>query len=42
MARVIRRRWTGDPSAETRRDRRSCDYEAYVPDTLAGAHRLRR
>ena len=36
MARVMRRRWSGDPSAETRRDRQSCDYEAYVPDTLTG------
>src|SRR5580704_4396096 len=36
MARVVRRRWSGDPSAETRRDRQACDYEAYVPDTLTG------
>ena len=37
MARVIRRHWTTDVGAGlARRDRRSCDYEAYVPDTLAG------
>jgi Fic family protein len=37
MARVIRRHWATDASAGlARRDRRSCDYEAYVPDTLAG------
>ncbi len=37
MARVIRRQWTTDASTGmARRDRRSCDYEAYVPDTLAG------
>jgi|SRR5580692_4552047 len=37
MARVIRRHWTTDVGAGlARRDRRSCDYEAYVPDILAG------
>ena len=37
MARVIRRHWTTDVGAGlARRDRRSCDYEAYVPDVLAG------
>jgi Fic family protein len=37
MARVIRRHWVTDASTGlARRDRRSCDYEAYVPDTLAG------
>lgn len=36
MSRVIRRRWAGDPSAQTRRDRQPCDYEAYVPDPLMG------
>jgi Fic family protein len=34
MSRVIRRRWITDFSAPSRRDRRSCDYEAYVPDPL--------
>src|SRR5487761_748862 len=38
MSRVIRRRWTGDQSAPTRRGRLSCEYEAYVPDSLAGRH----
>lgn len=37
MARVIRRHWTTDTGTGlARRDRRSCDYEAYVPDVLAG------
>ena len=37
MPRVIRRHWTTDVGAGlARRDRRSCDYEAYVPDILAG------
>ena len=37
MAKVIRRHWTTDVGAGlARRDRRSCDYEAYVPDVLAG------
>ncbi len=35
MAKVIRRRWISDPEpGVARRDRRSCDYEAYVPDLL--------
>lgn len=37
MARVIKKRWITEPDAGlARRDRRSCDYEAYVPDVLAG------
>lgn len=37
MARVIRKHWTTDVGAGlARRDRHSCDYEAYVPDVLAG------
>ena len=36
MLRVIHRRWSGDPSASTRRGRLSCEYEAYVPDHLVG------
>ncbi len=36
MAKVIRRRWTGEVAGQTRADRRSCDYEAYVPDLLVG------
>jgi Fic family protein len=35
MSKVIRRRWTSDPAGQTKADRRSCDYEAYVPDLLA-------
>jgi Fic family protein len=36
MARVIRKRWMSDLSAPSRRDARGCEYEAYLPDTLAG------
>src|SRR5215475_5280996 len=37
MARVIRRRWTTDATpGVARRDRRSCDYYAYIPDLLIG------
>lgn len=36
MARVIRRHWVTEAgSGLARRDRRSCDYEAYAPDPLA-------
>jgi Fic family protein len=36
VARVIRRRWiSGASTGLARRDRQSCDYEAYVPDPLA-------
>src|SRR5215469_5442892 len=35
MAKVLHRHWITDASAGlARRDRRSCDYEAYVPDLL--------
>ncbi len=37
MAKVVRKHWITDADTGlARRDRRSCDYEAYVPDTLAG------
>jgi Fic family protein len=37
MAKVIRRHWITEASSGlARRDRRSCDYEAYVPDLLTG------
>lgn len=37
MSRVVKRRWPASPSAGlSRRDRQGCDYEAYVPDPLAG------
>ncbi|MGH7550241.1 MAG: Fic family protein [Gemmatimonadota bacterium] len=37
MASVVKRRWTSDIAAGLpRRDRRSCDYEAYAPDPLSG------
>ena len=36
MARLEGRRWEGDASGQTRRDRRPCDYEVYIPDPLAG------
>jgi Fic family protein len=37
MARVIRRHWASDAGTGlARRDRRSCNYDAYVPDLLTG------
>ncbi len=37
MSKIIKRHWSGDVgSGMSRRDRRSCDYEAYVPDPLVG------
>jgi Fic family protein len=37
MAKVIRRHWQSEASAGLpRKDRRSCEYEAYVPDPLMG------
>jgi len=36
VSRVVRRRWIGELSAPSRRERSGCDYEAYVPDPLAG------
>jgi Fic family protein len=36
MSKVIRAHWVGDMTMGlARRDRRGCDYEAYLPDTLA-------
>ncbi len=34
MSRVVRRQWTSDFNAPTRRGNKSCAYEAYVPDRL--------
>jgi Fic family protein len=36
MSTVIRSRWLSDRSGPSRKDNRSCEYEAYVPDLLAG------
>src|ERR1700679_2192069 len=38
MAELVRRRWSSElaGSGLPRRDRQSCDYEAYVPDRLVG------
>ena len=36
MATLERRRWTGDFSGPTRRDRQPCDYDVYLPDRLSG------
>ena len=36
MSKVIRRRWSNDLSAPSRRARRTCEYEAYLPDPLVG------
>ena len=34
MSRVIRRSWSGNPDAPSRRGREPCEYEAYSPDPL--------
>src|SRR5690349_24292782 len=35
MAKIVRKHWiTEDSYGLARRDRRSCDYEAYIPDPL--------
>jgi Fic family protein len=36
MSKVIRRRWTADFAGQSKKDRRPCEYEAYVPDPLVG------
>ena len=36
MARLETRHWAGDDRGLTRRDRRPCDYEVYIPDPLVG------
>jgi Fic family protein len=36
MSKVLRRHWTTDFSGPSRSDRRSCEYEAYLPDPLVG------
>jgi Fic family protein len=37
VAKVLRRRWHSDlASGLSRRDRQSCDYDAYLPDLLSG------
>src|SRR5271163_584586 len=36
MSKVLRRHWTTDFSGPSRSDRRSSDYEAYLPDNLVG------
>jgi Fic family protein len=36
MSTVIRSRWLSDRSGPSRKDNRSCEYEAYVPDLLVG------
>jgi len=35
MAKVLRRHWATDFSGPSRGDRRSCEYQAYLPDRLA-------
>ncbi|MGH9169691.1 MAG: Fic family protein [Acidimicrobiales bacterium] len=34
MSKVLKRRWVSDYSGQTKKDRRSCEYEAYVSDGL--------
>ena len=36
MATLERRRWTGDFTGLTRRDRQPCEYDVYLPDSLSG------
>ena len=36
MATLEKRRWSGDFSGPTRRDRQPCDYAVYIPDKLRG------
>ncbi|HEV7943837.1 MAG TPA: Fic family protein [Solirubrobacteraceae bacterium] len=36
MSKVLRRRWVSGSDGQTKADRRSCEYEAYVPDLLVG------
>lgn len=36
MSKVVKRQWTSDWSGQTKLDRRSCAYEAYIPDNLVG------
>lgn len=36
MARVVRQRWLSSFIGPSRKDRRGCEYEAYVPDPLVG------
>ena len=36
MAALIRSRWTSSFQGMSRRDRQGCDYDAYLPDPLAG------
>lgn len=36
MASLVRHRWTSSFEGMSRRDRQGCDYEAYLPDPLAG------
>lgn len=36
MARIEGRRWAGEERGQTRRDRRPCNYEVYIPDPLVG------
>ena len=36
MSKILRRHWSTDLSGPSRRDRRPCEYEAYLPDILTG------
>ena len=36
MARLVRRRWASSFEGMSRRDRRGCEYDAFLPDPLAG------
>jgi Fic family protein len=36
MSTVVRHRWLSEHSGPSRKDNRGCEYEAYIPDPLAG------
>jgi Fic family protein len=36
VAKLVRQRWTSSFEGMSRRDRQGCEYDAYLPDTLAG------
>lgn len=36
MSTVVRRRWDSSPTGPSRKDKRSCMYDAYLPDPLVG------
>ena len=41
MARLEARRWAGVGGGLTRRDRRPCDYQVYIPDPVGRQNLMR-